>query len=177
MEQKRFDVSYQYPGLRELVEKGTWVLVGRRGNEEVHSRLVGYERAVQGMEEPRSKELDARLSFAPTDQDDYIVVGYRGASTREFMESSGSYSWYDPDGPVTRMIVKGKLTGAGGEYVWKDGTGEEHVFEVHDRGYFPFSEDMPTNDMPVRDGQGFLDSLVPVDDVDSMTEGPMAEEV
>ena len=176
MEPRRFDVSYQYSGLKELEEKGTWVLVGLRGDEEVHSKLVDYETAVQAMDLPLSKELDARISFTPTGKDDYIVVGYRGASTRGFIESSGSYSWYDPEDLVARMVVRGELRGAGGEYTWKDGSGEEYVFEVHDRGAFPFSRDMPTNVMPVRDGQGFLDSLVPVDHEDPVGGGSMAEE-
>jgi DNA-binding transcriptional ArsR family regulator len=76
------------------------------------------------------------------------------------IESLDSYSYLTPNYGV-RIVLKGELSGTGGKYAWVDpDTGEEHVFEVYDRkGYVTFT-DRVVHDVPVREAQGFLDSLV-----------------
>ncbi len=77
-----------------------------------------------------------------------------------FLETLGSYAYLTPNHGV-RIMVKGRLDDTGGYYVWTDpSTGEQHVFEVYDRGrYFTFT-DTVVHDAPIKGAQDFLDSLV-----------------
>ncbi len=161
--------------MNELKDHEAWTIVGIRAEEKMKSRRMTHRYADWYLRhDPSVKEFDeAWLAFAPTEGDPFVVLTTRGASAERAFEEATSLAWYDRDALTTRMVVKGDLRVPGGKYPVVDPeTGERHMVEVRDSGFFPFSDQMDLKEIPIADGQEFLEILMSPEEAEASEEAP-----
>lgn len=78
----------------------------------------------------------------------------------DLIDKLESLTYLTPSKRGIRIVVKAKLLGKGGDYVWED-SGEKHTFEVYDSKQFLTVTETILLDRPIKGAQSFVDGLKP----------------
>ncbi len=110
------------------------------------------------------------IAFVPSKRDPFCFLDIDHIADREtgevhawverLLEKLDSFSYFTPSGKGIRIVVRGKLTGGGGHYVFSDEDGD-HALEAYDSNQFlTFTHEI--RDRPIREAQEWLYSLTKV---------------
>jgi hypothetical protein len=110
------------------------------------------------------------IAFVPSKRDPFCFLDIDHIADREtgevhawverLLEKLDSFSYFTPSGKGIRIVVRGKLTGGGGHYVFSDEDGD-HALEAYDSNQFlTFTHKI--QDRPIREAQEWLYSLTKV---------------
>jgi DNA-binding transcriptional ArsR family regulator len=109
------------------------------------------------------------IGFVLTENDDLCFLdiderideetGEIPAWISRLLDKLDSYAYLTPNHGV-RIVVRGTLEDAGGNYAYTDpDTNEEHVFELYDKDRYLTFTDHVVHDAPIKESQDFLNSL------------------